>query len=498
MKKWVLLVLLGISLSSSAQLGAVVYFSVPQFPNATIKINHPIHQHYYSFGGTPFPLSAAGTFTLHLDTTQTGPMFLAMASAYAYLYVQPGDTIHVTYDTTQTKRWTFRGSNEMGQYLLNSGDIPIEETYDFTRTFAKDTGLTMLVSHIEAEKSAKLEKAGALYDKRQITEGFFQYVQKNLDYMYAAILSNRLKNIYASTMRQSGSYQEKLDGFTQQYGMYWTALFEYFSPNDPGLRKLPAFRSYANSYLEDYLLQYVRALQGDSLPPQDYIQASIALIRQNFKEEAATQVTANQLYYAYLQRQFNPSLIGMYDFFLTLPLAKHWAPLLEKQHQEVVAFNQPASLKAGKDQQYLRVAPTFQQLYQQELKGKRLFVDIWATWCGPCKDEFKYKDSIEAMLRSYRVETLYLSMEPGDGKIEDQWRRMINFYQLKGLHVRANQQLFDQVMQYAWAENEMRGSIPRYLIIDEHGVLLEQNAARPSQPQLLRNQLEKHFGKKGQ
>lgn len=147
---------------------------------------------------------------------------------------------------------------------------------------------------------------------------------------------------------------------------------------------------------------------------------------------------------------------------------------------------------------YLRVAPTFEQLYQQELKGKRLYVDIWATWCGPCKEEFKYKDSIEAILRSYRVETLYLSMEPGDKMIEDTWRLMINYYKLKGLHVRADQQLFDQIMQYAWGENEMWGTIPRYLIIDEQGKLVEQNAAHPSEPQRLQGQLEKHFGKKDQ
>ena len=121
------------------------------------------------------------------------------------------------------------------------------------------------------------------------------------------------------------------------------------------------------------------------------------------------------------------------------------------------------------------------------LRGKVVYVYVWATWCGPCKEMFSHVPTFKEQAKDLDVAYLYLSIDrPQEEKT---WRKSIPYYRLKGYHLLAGKELTQAV--YRELGNE-RGSIsiPRFLIVDKEGKIVIPNAASPVKPEELINQLK--------
>ncbi|MDB5030305.1 TlpA disulfide reductase family protein [Mucilaginibacter sp.] len=53
---------------------------------------------------------------------------------------------------------------------------------------------------------------------------------------------------------------------------------------------------------------------------------------------------------------------------------------------------------------------SIQQLLSK-FKGKVVFIDLWATWCEPCKDEFRFSQTLYQELKKRGVEIIYVSLD---------------------------------------------------------------------------------------
>lgn len=110
-----------------------------------------------------------------------------------------------------------------------------------------------------------------------------------------------------------------------------------------------------------------------------------------------------------------------------------------------------------------------------ELLGKWVYVDIWATWCVPCKAEIPSLKALEEKYKKSNVVFVSISID----KNHATWKRFVKDKQLGGLQLWAGD----------WSElpSEMElGSVPRFLLIDPRGNWFDSNAPRPSSTEIQR------------
>lgn len=111
------------------------------------------------------------------------------------------------------------------------------------------------------------------------------------------------------------------------------------------------------------------------------------------------------------------------------------------------------------------------------LKGKKVYIDVWATWCGPCIREIPALKELEKELHDENIEFVSVSID--QAKDKEKWLNFIKEKELGGLQLMANG---DWKSDIATAYN-IKG-IPRFLLIDEAGKIISANAPRPSTPNI--------------
>ena len=118
----------------------------------------------------------------------------------------------------------------------------------------------------------------------------------------------------------------------------------------------------------------------------------------------------------------------------------------------------------------------------EKMAGRPFLIDCWATWCSPCFNEFKFNDQLKAFLETKDMAVVYISFDrPED---EAKWLNAIRDKNLQGYHFRLNNSFMKEL-----AEIGFSGGLPTYMIVNEKGVVVENNAFRPSQTEKLYSQI---------
>jgi len=112
-----------------------------------------------------------------------------------------------------------------------------------------------------------------------------------------------------------------------------------------------------------------------------------------------------------------------------------------------------------------------------DLKGKYVYIDVWATWCGPCVREIPALKALEQKFHDKNIEFVSISIDVE--KNYNKWKNMITARDLRGVQL-----LADKGWQSSFVKDYGIKGIPRFILLDPEGKIINANAPRPSNPNL--------------
>jgi thiol-disulfide isomerase/thioredoxin len=113
-----------------------------------------------------------------------------------------------------------------------------------------------------------------------------------------------------------------------------------------------------------------------------------------------------------------------------------------------------------------------------DLKGKYVYIDLWATWCGPCKAEIPYLKKIEKEYHDKNI--VFVSISVDEKKDAQKWKVMVASENLSGIQL-----LADNNFESDFIKGYKVESIPRFILLDPEGKIVSALAPRPSEDALI-------------
>lgn len=127
-----------------------------------------------------------------------------------------------------------------------------------------------------------------------------------------------------------------------------------------------------------------------------------------------------------------------------------------------------------------KIAPDFScdnvdgQAYSlSDFKGKLVYLDFWATWCGSCIAEFPYLKKLKEYFEGKNIEFVSVSLD--SDKDIGKWKNFVKQKQLEGIQLHAEGGFNSKI-----AEEYQIFAIPHFILIGKDGRIISRQINRPS------------------
>lgn len=418
-----------------------------------------------------------------------------------YVYVLPDDSLSIHYDFDQfmpdgdKPLCQFRGTNAAGHTFFYEYSFvpPIDHMPELFQLIGQSSGDNLL-SNILGEVQRQHAPLDSLLEHQEIDAAFHQIVSSRIQ---ATLLNGAIGRLFgrkSSLELMNYSYAEKVGIVQQLYNRFPFA----------GPERL--YSLYGEQYATNYYI-FQQALRTGASHMFDVPDTLIQWAGQSYSlshtfsslAEAEDTELIEYLYAKNLVRYYDIFVdayrLGLftdeYSYFKTRFPA---SPFLEAIESAKDMNRQRDALASNNEVQQIKKARTFEKWWptiidgagrmedldlsqKTETDGKDFYVDIWATWCGPCLREMTYNFQADSLLEANGIERLYISIDEQDNK--DYWFDHVYDLHLGGYHIMAGEQL-KAFLAKLLGFNAETIVIPRYLFIQD-GKIVETNAPRPSE-----------------
>jgi peroxiredoxin len=374
-------------------------------------------------------------------------------NAFHTWIVEPGDDVTMTFDAKsfwQTLKFIGKNADKFNYYVADYVESDVKQKWN---------------DKVRANLSAPIEKQYAYLDtiesvKLKVLESYKSKVSPLFYTVWHADTKAMVNSIRFQALYME---QQKNPAFTLGSLSPDLRKFLYnMPPQNDTTAKSNNFMNYVQQLAYFVYQDNLKVLgrKGDE-------EASTHFKKSAFQDKFLEDMMYGQVQGSLGYMGISPMTQKMYDDFMknypNHPRRKNLEELYEKK--KAFAAGKPAIPFTLRDE-------TGKQVNLADYKGKVVFLDFWASWCGPCIQEMKASKPVKEHFKDNKnLVFLYISVD----EKENDWREAMKKFEVTGVNLWADKAWKDPVAQAYGIQG-----IPKYFLIDQNGNFRDANPPRAS------------------
>lgn len=469
------------------------------FPNNyTIKI---FENNLIDFGTyhTAF-IDNDGSFKIEFEKSFSSDVYLMYGSLIT-LFASPGDSIYVEIDANEVLNPNSKNSfdiqslkisgnnerinNEINEFLPLIFNGNFQEAYNNEKVLKPEDYL----NYLEEKKLKQNQILDSLIKTKNYSDKFIKWSKLFVDYRFASNLFH-----YTWFYPHSNNTGKKKFDVIDIPKSFYKALEDIPISNDEAI-----MNSNYPRFLHEYFLtntdfnsafsKKYRESRG-KFGRSELFQGELEKYLKEIIEEydgIASEVLISQKLFELLDSY---SRIDVYEKLYPEyknSLRESFCDFLDKKYTKVkLAEKSPEKNKTLlKEEDVIEVvANDILRKITEKNRGKVIYIDFWATWCGPCLMDFEHSKKITKAFEGKNIEFVYICVKSR----KENWEDKLKEYNLSGSHYLLDDSEYDILSQ----KFQIVG-IPHYVLIDEKGKVINRKAPNPSSGEQLTSLINEHI-----
>ncbi len=353
------------------------------------------------------------------------------------------------------------------------GNIVLEVTDNVTRN-------NELLFFVDLGERIKWPSAPKL---KIVSERFFLNIEKTYKTAYDSSIN------FLNAFSQKRKISDRFYNFTKRY-LYYKYLTSLFNPsiygNTQNLHQ--QLRKYRNEFQRDgevivptykMAAYYYSLLLLNEKIDEETVEKHFISIEDNFQGDTRKYLLYRILINGIDKESSKPEYRKSMAFFMEKYASDTLSKILTNNYDYI---NNNQNILANNDYQEEGLISSEGKLISWKemlnlYRGKVIYIDFWATWCAPCINEIPFSKKLKSMFNSTDIAFVYISCDVEKA-------RWMNALKDLGINSADGNYLITVPDNSLIRKYFFITSVPRYMIFNKHGELIDKDALRPSDNKL--------------
>ncbi len=419
--------------------------------------------------GLPFTSKNLQKVAVNEDGTYEAKLDVPIESYYilwynkrktTIVYLSPKDDLTINFDARNLPRsFSFDGKGSIiNNYLLEKYQVENNrEVYDNTYFSMPSEEFLKSSKDYRTLIKTPLEKFKATHGKDKKFKRFIELEETDVFYKWATLVTRYAPNYAHGAKKDAKVVWENFD----------QSVFKQFDLGNEKMLFSKTYRDFLNHYLIVFTDKSLIGQTGiESMTRLLFTQMMYENIPTFFKNETIQNYMRTRVIYEYA---FGNGINGMED-----AISDFKQTVRHPDYNRIVNLITDKWQHLGTGQSapdFEGVNPEGKTVKLSDFKGKIVYIDVWATWCGPCRKQIPYLEKLEEKYHGQAVEFMSVSIDRSQVK----WEKWMAEKSPKGTQI---------FMPGGWGADICKKynitGIPRFILIDKEGKIINVSADRPS------------------